>query len=394
MKNRTLNQKNRTEGKHSTALFSALCFVLSSLYIPVSLFVSLGEWLTLALALGVGVLGITALTRAAGSFKPVAGFSITVAILSFLGGVFLPLALFVAFISASVLFAELCGRVSKWLVYPLPLIPAIAALLLSCGVFGAILALAAAPCGIVLAYCTDKKLNRAAAVCRLSTVICTLVLLLIGIAVYYCSGELSAVALRSLIDEARLQAELIFKSTLSDMQSLVGVTIGGFDSDSAAALLVASMFNLLPAIIITAANILSYFAHSLWLSVKYGASENRKEALPQLALDLSPVAAIVYIISLVLSLVLVSDSTALYGAAAENMLLILCPPLVLTALAGVRALTSAKGPSCLGTLLYIGLIFALASLSPIVILATALVGAVLLLVSSIARKIASKKNNN
>ncbi len=388
MKNNTLKLKDKKTGRHSAATTAvlALCFTVSSLYIPVSLCVTLGEWLTLASALAVGVLSIAALTRAAGSFRAVAGFSVTVAILAFFGGAFLPLALFVSFIAASVMYASLFDKASRWLVYPLPLIPAVAALFISGGVWGALLPLCSALCGLTLSYCTRKKLDRAQAICRMSASLCLVTVLLVGIAVYYRSGNISAAAFRSLIDEARAMSELMLKSTLADMQAVLGAQLGGFDAESIISMLVASVFNLLPAIVITAANIISYLTHSLWLSVKYTTQEDKKQALPQLALNMTPVSATVYIVALVLSLILTEGSAALYGAAAENMMLILCPGLVLTALAGIRALTSAKGPSCLGTLLYFGLIFALATLSPIVILATALVGAVLILISTFSKK--------
>ncbi len=388
MKNDTLNLKNKKSGKHSvvTTVILALCFIVSSLYIPVSLCVTLGEWLTLALALAVGVLCIAALTRAAGSFRAVAGFSVTVTILAFFGGAFLPLALFVSFMAASVMYAYLFDNANRWLVYPLPLIPAIAAFFVSGSVWGALVCLASAVCGLTLSYCTKKKLDRAQAICRLSASLCLFAVLLVGIAVYYRSGNISAAAFRSLIDEAKATSELMLKDVLADMQAVLGAQLGGFDTESIISMLVSSVFNLLPAIIITAANIISYFAHSLWLSVKYTTQEDKKQALPQLALNMTPVSAAVYTVALVLSLILTDGSAALYGAAAENMLLILCPGLVLTALAGIRALTSAKGPSCLGTLLYFGLIFALATLSPIVILATALVGAVLILISTFSKK--------
>ncbi len=393
MKNDTLNLKNKNPKKHTAAtdIILALCFIVSSLYIPISLCMPLGEWLTLAAALAVGVLCIAALTRAAGSFRSVAGFSVTVAILAFFGGAFLPLALFVSFVGASVMYACLADRAKRWLVYPLPLIPATAAFFISGGVWGTLICLTTAVCGLMLWHCTRKKLDRAQAICRISVALCACAMLLICIAVYYRSGNISADAFKALVDEARLQSELMLTDVLSSMQSALGSQLGSFDSASIISALVASVFNLLPAIIITAANIVSYLAHSLWLSVKYTTAEDKKQALPQLALNITPVSAVVYITALVLSLVLTDGASALYGAAAENMLVILCPGLTLTALAGIRALTSAKGPSCLGTLLYFGLIFALASLSPIVILATAFVGAVLILISTFSAK---KKDSN
>ena len=90
---------------------------------------------------------------------------------------------------------------------------------------------------------------------------------------------------------------------------------------------------------------------------------------------------------------LVSDNLALYGTAAENLMLILAPGLVLTALAGVKALTSRKGPSCLGALAYMLLIFLVASLSPYIIFTVALGGAILIILAHINKRKASSNNS-
>ena len=71
-------------------------------------------------------------------------------------------------------------------------------------------------------------------------------------------------------------------------------------------------------------------------------------------------------------------------------MLILIPGLILTALAGIRMLTMRKGPSCLGTLVYMGSIFLIASLSPAVIIAASVLGAILIIITNIAKAKAEK----
>ena len=101
-----------------------------------------------------------------------------------------------------------------------------------------------------------------------------------------------------------------------------------------------------------------------------------KEALPMLVFDMSIHSAFLFLLALVLSFALASEKTAMYGAVAENLMVILLPGYVITALAALRAFVTKRSPSCLGTLLYFFVIFMIASLSYPVIITTAVVGAI------------------
>ena len=163
----------------------------------------------------------------------------------------------------------------------------------------------------------------------------------------------------------------------------------GLDVTNIASVAVSSAFNLLPAIIIVICNVCAYVLHSLFMSVLFVTDEQRKESVDMLNFDMSIYSAIIYIAALVLSFVLGNGKAAMYGAVAQNLVLVLAPGLILVALAGMRALTARKA-SCLGSLLYFGIIFLLASLSPIAITVTALAGAILIIAANVAK---SKKSN-
>ncbi len=345
----------------------------------------MGEWLSLAAAIALCVLGGAALSRMAGSFKPIAGFAIVVAIFVFLGGAVLPMALLVAFASASCIYAGLLLERKSWIRWILPAIPLVIAGVLTRSPSGALFALATVPCSAMLALSINKKYDRVGAICRISAGICGFAAAIFAVGVYSFAGELSLSAARDLIDSAKTGLTLMLDGAMTEMSEMLGGELAGLDVTNVTELAVSAVFNLLPAIVITLANIAAYVIHSLFMSVYFTTDEQRKQALPMMAFEMSLTSAVVYIAALILSLVLVSDGAALYGTAAENVMLVLAPGLILTALAGIRVLTLRKGPSCLGTLLYLGVIFMLASLSPYVIMAVALVGAVLTVVAHIVK---------
>jgi hypothetical protein len=147
------------------------------------------------------------------------------------------------------------------------------------------------------------------------------------------------------------------------------------------------MFNTLPAVIIIFANIVSYVIHSMMMSVEYVSLEDKKDAMSMMTFEMSIISAIVFILSLVLTFVLTED---VYRAVAENVMLILMPGLILTALGGLRALSSRKGPSCLGAILYVVAIFMIATFNAVVLITASAVGAVLIIISNIVQSKSDK----
>lgn len=387
--NNSENIKNIDGGEKKQGLafmLLGLCYTVACVYLPLAVSVNMGEWLTLAVALGICALGGFALTRMAGSFKPIAGFVIIISIFVVLGGAVLPMALLVAFASAACAYAWLLLNRPSLPVWVLPVLPAAIGIALTRDASGALFALATLPCSHALAFSIKNKLQRVSAICRISAAMCAFIAVAFIFTVYSFTGEVSFSAAKELIDAAKVELTLIIDGAVGEMSGLLGVDTAALNVENVAELAVGAAFNLLPAIVVTVANVAAYLIHSLFMSVYFTTDEQRKQALPMLSFEMSLTSSIVYVASLVFSLLLVSESLALWGTAAENIALVLAPGLILTALAGIRALSMRKGPSCLGTLLYLGVIFMLASLSGIVIMLVALVGAVLNIVAHIAKR--------
>lgn len=386
-KDKTISEKNRDIIR---VTLGALFYIFATTYLPLAVLTEMSGWIASAAALAVCVLGILVLTRLAGSFAQLFGYTMILGIFILFSGALVPIGIFSAFASASCIFAYLLLEKKTPFIWGLPLISLILSLLITRTLFGAVLSAVTLPCSLLLAYSVKHKLDRGGAVCRISLGICIPIIAVLAIAIFSEYGEISMRTVQAFIDMLRKSITELLSSAVSDVGELLGYELVGADTDSVIVAAVASLFNLLPAILITIGNITAYIIHSLYLSVAYSYDEKRKEATPMLSLNMSLASAIIYTVALVLSFTLVSDSTAIYGTAAENILLILAPGLILTALGALRAFTTRKGPSCLGSIIYFGVIAMLIRLSVFAIIGIALAGAVLIIISHIAKRKSDK----
>ncbi len=384
--NNHLTALNKSAKPYLTFALLALFYIFACVYVPLALFVSMGQWLSAVLALGICVFAGIALYKMTGSFKPLIGYAVIVGFFAFFGGAFLPMSLLVSFVTSCVVYAYLIKLKQSATVWGLPIIAALLSLLITQSAMGVCLSLLSLPAAFMLALSIKNKVSRVGAVCRISAGICISALLTLATALYNLYGTIDIETVKRLIDSAKEQMSLMLTDMLGELQAILGEIVVSVDSESLVAMLVSSVFNLLPAVLITISNIVAYIIHSLYITSQYSMSEEaHNEAKDMLSFDMSIVSAIIYIAATVLSFVLVSPTAAIYGTVAQNIVLILIPGLVMTALAFVRALSIAKGPSCLGTLLYFVLIFLIAGLNPIVLMAVALAGAVFIILSHIAQ---------
>lgn len=376
---------NSTRELLDTALAAAF-YVIACVYIPFAFYVPMGDLVSSLLALAICVLGIAVLARIAKTFRATVGYTVIVALLVLFGGMILPVAIFSAFASACCIFAHLMTKKASPFIWGLPLIALIMSALISRSIMGILLSVITLPCSLMLIYSVKKRIGKVGAVCRISLGICISLAVIFVCAVWRSHAELSMSAARALIDTARGQLTVLLESAAEEIEMLLGYELTSADANNVIDASVSALFNLLPALIITVSNIVAYIIHSLYLSVAYISEKDKKRVIPMLAFNMSLTSAIVYIASLVLAFALTSDSVALYGTAAENVMIVLAPGLILTALAALRAFTSRKGPSCLGTLVYFGVIFMLVSLSVYSIIGVALAGAIVVILANIAKK--------
>ncbi|MBE6577363.1 MAG: DUF2232 domain-containing protein [Ruminococcaceae bacterium] len=381
-------KQNKDKNLITTALLS-LYVVFAACFIPIVMFVNVGDLVLSAISLAACALSIAALSFAAGSFKSIFGYAITVIALIFLGATAVPLGLFSSFAAGACVYAYLLLKQRTPFLYGIPAIAPIIVTLVTGQLTYIILSLLWLPCSLLLFYTVKKRLARVSAICHVSAGICLGIVVLLGIFVFSIYGSVSMSALRTFVDEIKHQTVVMMNLVIDEMASAMGEL--PIDLKSYVEMAVQTVFNLLPAIIIIIGNVFAYVMHSMILSVCFSSDEDRKEVLPLLSFEMSLVSAIVFIISLVLAFLLVAGDMAFYGAIAENVMLILCPGLILTTLGALRMLTTRKGPSCLGSLLYFGVIFMICSFSIPVIIICSIAGAILIILSNIAKLRSDKK---
>ena len=366
----------------------ALCLylVLACSYIPLCLFFNIDSLIASAISLAVCVLSVFAMSRAAGTFKAVIGYAVILGLFIFFGGSLVPAGIFSAFASATCIYAHMHLKFPSPFLWGIPLIPLIITLLTVGSLSAAAISLITLPPALALAYSLKNVLGRVGAICRISAGICSITVAAFLLAVYSSYGEITFLTVRQTIDSAK---ELITQTLIAialEAESTIGATNAiPVNIEETVRYATGIAFNVLPAVLIIFANVIGYILHSMMLSIEYVSLEDKKEALPMMTFEMSVVSAVVFLVSLVLSLILTSGSSELYGAAAENVMFILVPGLILTALGGLRILTMRKGPSCLGTLVYMGAIFLIASLNAFVIIAVSIAGAILIIVSNVAK---------
>ena len=391
MKQTDSTTKNGSAPQLSETVLFCLYYTLACAYIPLCAFLNIGAMAVSVISLAVCVLGVAVMARAAGSFKAVLGYALILGIFIFFGGSLTPAGMFSAFATAVCIYAHLHLKRPSPFLWGLPAIPLIITLLITGSATASVISVISLPAAIALMLAVKETAGKVGAICRISFGICLSAVAVFACAVYSAYGSISFALCKQAIDTAReVITELVLLGA-REMEVLLGSSLSMLGEDEVA-YAVGVVFNVLPAVTVIIANVAAYVIHSMFLSIRFVTVEEKKQALPMLSFEMSLASAIVFLLALLLSFVLVSDSAAMYGAVAENIMLILVPGLILTALAGIRALAMHKGPSCLGTVVYLGAIFLIASLSPPVIIIAATVGAVLIIATHAARHKAGKSN--
>ena len=179
--------------------------------------------------------------------------------------------------------------------------------------------------------------------------------------------------------------DLIREDIIEQMKAL-SVEVGGqatsiFKTELVEAAVI-STFNTLPALVVTTAMVIIYFANSVQLSIY--AQEGLDIFITEKSkrISMSVMSAVVFVVAYVLSLSTdVSGNTDMLGAVGANLRLILTPGLFLCGTESVAMLTKkAKAGGCL---LFIGLILLFVLLSAYIFLIIAAVGAIHIIVKAI-----------
>ena len=397
MKENPINDIKQDGGKSESLrlldiLLLCFSYTLACVYIPLTAaFITNGIALT-SIAAGICVVSALVLARAARSFKAIIGYSVILAMLTFLSGSVILSSYLAALTLAASALALLLLRCRSVFVYLIPAIPLLTVAVITRDVVPSLISVAAVPAGIFLAISIKQRLSRVSAICRISIGICIMGAAIFAATVYSACGSLTPTAVKDFIAVFRAEFTEICLLTVNELGTMLEQELSEDYVLELLNSLIDTVLNLLPGIAITLANVVSYVIHATFITVYFAGEKDRDQIAPMLSFDMSLASAIVYILAVITSLFFTSGRVEIAGAVAENVVIVLAPGLVITALSVIRAFMTKKGPSCLGTLGYFGIILMLASFSPIAIGCVALAGAILLICSHIAAHTANKNN--
>ncbi len=279
------------------------------------------------------------------------GHIAVLATFAFLGGTPYVSGLFGSLLSACCSFCVFCRRGGGVFAPALPILAYGLSALLLWNPISAALTLAVLPPALMLWLCLRTRTNRIPAVCRMSVTLLAVTLPMIGVFLHRRLGSLSLTAFRLFLEEIRLGAT----GAIGESVVISGLPLGtNADAASYVDTLVTALFNVLPALIVILAMLVAFGIHSAALRCLIGQGEDEKSLKKMISFDMSLTSALLYFAAMLLSVILVSEQTALFGAVAQNLYLILAPGMLMTAWIAMNALLFAKAPSCFSTVLYLG----------------------------------------
>ena len=390
--NRSLNEQTYNNKYSAKALFfGSLAYALILAYFPVVLFSRLDAMATEAVSIVAIVLTAFAIVKLAGNARPLLSLITPAAIFFLFGGSFSLVAFVFSLIGSVTILACLIYKSSSFAakVFPLLLTAAVylGTALLVGGFILPLICFALLPAGLILAYCLSKEISRVGTVCRVSfgLLLPAAAALLAWVFIKH-GGNFSVIP--SVIENTRLSLTEKLGETLVQLEMLE-ISV---DTDTMSDLAVSLFFNLLPAIVITTANLLAFMLQAFTANL-LSVDENDKERLMTLyGFKMSTASAVVFLVFLILYAVFSYEAEPRLAMAAFNVTIILIPGLVYTALIWIKRLTHSPNASCFSVLIYFGAIMLLIRYTYYAAIGGAMIGAALLIIDAAKRAIAEHKN--
>jgi cytochrome bd-type quinol oxidase subunit 2 len=178
------------------------------------------------------------------------------------------------------------------------------------------------------------------------------------------------------------------------IESLEILDMSGIDRSSLARQISSLTFNLSPAIVITALNLLSFMLHSFTASMITHGEKDQEKLIALYAFKMSTASAVIFLVFLVLYAMLADEGKAALSMAALNIVIILIPGLLYTTLMMLKRLTHQKKASCFGFILYLGAIALLVFLPQYSVIGGAIIGAAILIINDAKWSIIKNRSSN
>jgi hypothetical protein len=364
------------------SFLGTLIYAILLAYIPLCIFVDIGELAFEAYSIAAVALFAFALYKLTSSKRTLISFAIPAGILFLLGGSFVVFAVIVSLMSSVALLACLIYKASSFAARAFPIIITVAVYLLLSVIVGNFVApvvcFAALPAALTLSVCLYRKTPRVSTVCCMSVAFLLPSVIVFSVWFFaFMGGTLSELEIiieniRDAAAKAYAQGMISFKMAEDTPDTYA------FAKDS-----MILLFNLLPALLITVSNITAYLLQSFTASmIAHGESD--KETIVSLYMfKMSTGSAVVFFIFLILYAVFEDEARPDLAMAALNVVVILIPGLINTTLVTIKRLTYSKIASCFGVIIYVAAIMLLINIPEYSVMIAAIVGAAILILSAV-----------
>lgn len=273
----------------------------------------------------------------------------------------------------------------------LPLAGYVLATVMTKSLFLGALALVAMPLCLTLLLTVRSLRPRLSALCLLSGSILLTAALAAILCLLLIRHGISAELIRGEIEAFRGFMIRQLHDRLSLLEGELSLIPAGMEQAAYVEMLVNDLINHLPALLILLSNGIAYATQSAMTRI-LAARKSPKEALkPMIVFDVSAASSAVYLLALLLALALRDPSVAMYGTVAENLYLILIPPMLITFWMFLNLLVFRKAPSCFGILFYLAIPFLIFQFPALTLPVTATVGAIVNLVGKIRAAFLTRK---
>ncbi len=365
-------------------LLLTLYVAAASVYIPTVLFTntlpsSLGYLFSIAMPLaGIGVCILITVSP-----KPVIPFCFIAAFILFFGMNLTLSSVLGVFLTLTVIYAYLVEHRFWYMALSANILSLATLFFLHRSIPLLISSLAFIPAALMLFVSFRSKKQRVASVASISSAMALTLIAALLAFIYVKDGNLYGETIKNFFDSLKTEITAAFGSALTNALAGVELPITPIDANSLAVSAVTLTFNLLPAIFAIVFFVISFVAHSLYISLLSVTLEDKSEITNAVTFRMSVTSAVIFIVSYILALALSSDGITVYTIAAQNIYTILFPGLTLVAFGFFGGLVRSGKGSCLGTLAYFATFALLFVLTDVMLVIASFVGAVIVIISEI-----------
>ncbi len=356
----------------------------ASAYIPTVLFTNIipaSLSLTLSMAMPLAGIGVCILVTV--SPKPIIPFCFIAAFILFFGINVVLSSVLCVFLILIAIYAYLFEQ-RLWFAALLANVLSLAALFfLSGSIAVLLLSLAFIPAALMLFSSFRQKKQRVASVVSISSAMALTLTVALLAFIYVKDGNLYAETLRTFFDSLKTQITEAVVTALTNALTNVELPITPADAKAIALSAITFTFNLLPAILAIVFFVISFVAHSLYISILSVTVEDKREITNAVTFKMSVTSAVIFIVSYLLALILSSDGIGVYAVAAQNLYTILFPGFTLVCFGFFGGLVRSGRGSCLGTLVYFAMFALLFVFTDVMLVIASFAGALIVIISEI-----------